>query len=226
MRVGVLFSGGKDSCFACYRVMKKDDVVCLISIISSNEESYMFHTPNIALTKIQAQAMNLPLIIHETEGKKEIELKDLKKAIEIGKEKYKIEGIVTGAIKSVYQRSRIEKICNELDLKCFNPLWQIDQLTLLNELVSAGFKTIITGVFAYPFDETWLGREIDEKIIKELEGLQRKYKISPSGEGGEIETFVYDAPMFKKRIKIIKASKTYSKYAGTYKIEEAKLVEK
>jgi len=226
MRVGVLFSGGKDSCFACYRAMKKDDVVCLISIISSNEESYMFHTPNIALTKIQAEAMNLPLIIQETEGKKEEELKDLKKAIEIGKEKYKIEGIVTGAIESVYQSSRIQKICNDLDLWCFNPLWQMNQLNLLKELVFEGFKTVITGVFAYPFDETWLGREIDEKTIKELEELQKRHKISPSGEGGEIETFVRDAPMFKKRIEIIKASKTYSKYSGVYRIEETRLVEK
>jgi len=203
MRLGVLFSGGKDSCFACYKAMKKYDVVCLISIISRNEESYMFHTPNIALTKIQ-----------------------LKKAIEIGKEKYKIEGVVTGAIESVYQSSRIQKICNDLDIGCFNPIWQMHQMNLLKELVSAGFKTVITGVFAYPFDETWLGREIDEKTIKELEELQKRHKISPSGEGGEIETFVYDAPMFKKRIEITKASKTYSKYSGVYRIEEVRLVEK
>ncbi|RLF96230.1 diphthine--ammonia ligase [Thermococci archaeon] len=226
MRLGVLFSGGKDSCFACYKAMKKYDVVCLISIISRNEESYMFHTPNIALTKIQAEIMNIPLIIQETEGKKEEELKDLKKAIEIGKEKYKIEGVVTGAIESVYQSSRIQKICNDLDIGCFNPIWQMNQMNLLRELVSAGFKTVITGVFAYPFDETWLGREIDEKTIKELEELQKRHKISPSGEGGEIETFVYDAPMFKKRIEITKASKTYSKYSGVYRIEEVRLVEK
>jgi len=186
----------------------------------------MFHTPNIALTKIQAEIMNIPLIIQETEGKKEEELKDLKKAIEIGKEKYKIEGVVTGAIESVYQSSRIQKICNDLDIWCFNPIWQMNQMNLLRELVSAGFKTVITGVFAYPFDETWLGREIDEKTIKELEELQKRHKISPSGEGGEIETFVYDAPMFKKRIDITKASKTYSKYSGVYRIEEVRLVEK
>ena len=225
MRLGALFSGGKDSCYACYKAMEKENVVCLISVISRNEESYMFHTPNISLTKIQAQAMGIPLIVQETEGKKESELKDLKKAIETGQKRYKIEGVVTGAIKSVYQSSRIGKICGELDLQCFNPLWQMDQLTILNELISAGFKTIITGVFACPFDEKWLGREIDKKAIKELEKLQRRYKINPSGEGGEIETFVYDAPMFKKRINIIKASKTYSNYAGTYKIKEAKLVE-
>jgi len=226
MRLGVLFSGGKDSCFACYKAMKKERVVCLISVISKNKESYMFHTPNISLTKLQAEAMNLPLIIQNTEGKKEIELKDLKKAIETGKERYKIEGIVTGAIDSVYQSSRIQKICNDLDLWCFNPLWQMNQMNLLNKLIYAGFKTVITGVFAYPFDETWLGREINKKTIKELEELQKRYKISPSGEGGEIETFVYDTPIFKKKIEIIRASKNYSKYSGVYRIEEARLVEK
>jgi len=226
MRLGVLFSGGKDSCFACYRAMKKEKVVCLISLISKNEESYMFHTPNISLTDVQAEAMDLPIITHETEGEKETELKDLREAIMTAKRRYRIDGIVTGTIDSVYQSSRIQRICNDLDLWCFNPLWQIDQLKLLRELISEGFRVIITGVFAYPFNEKWLGRDIDKKTVKELEDLRIKYRISPSGEGGEIETFVYDAPIFKRRIEITKAKRIYSRYSGIYKIEGVRYVEK
>ena len=58
------------------------------------------------------------------------------------------------------------------------------------------------------------------------EKLQKRYRINPSGEGGELETFVVDGPLFKKRIEIIRASKEYDNYRGQYLIEEARLVEK
>ena len=223
MNLGVLFSGGKDSCYACYEAMKDHTVSCLISMVSSNEESYMFHTVNIGLTRMQAEAMELPAVVRYTEGKKEIELEDLTRAIETAKEQHELDGIVSGAIASTYQRSRIEKICTKLDLQSFTPLWKRDQITLLNEIISAGFKTLITGVFAYPFDESWLGRELDESALDDLERLYGKYGINPSGEGGEIETFVYDGSLFTKRIAVLDASKRYAHYAGVYTIERARL---
>ena len=84
MKVAVLFSGGKDSCFAAYKAKQAgNELTCLISVISENPESYMFHTPNISLTEKQAEVMNLPLIVHKTLGQKEEELTDLEQAIKI-----------------------------------------------------------------------------------------------------------------------------------------------
>ena len=226
MKLGVLFSGGKDSVFACYKAMEKHEVVCLISVHSENKESYMFHTPNIHVTNVQAQALEIPLITQITKGEKEVELEDLKAAIENAKREYQIEGIVTGAIESVYQAIRVQKICNELDLWCFNPLWQADQVEYLNELLSSGFKIIISAVFAEPFTKEWLGREIDEKAIKELEKLEKTHKIQPVGEGGEFESLVVDGPIFKKKIEIVNTESTYKNFYGIYEIKETKLVEK
>ncbi|MBI4116250.1 diphthine--ammonia ligase [Candidatus Pacearchaeota archaeon] len=204
MKLGVLFSGGKDSTFAAWLAKKNGyEIACLISIISENKESYMFHTPSVSKTEKQAEAMEIPIIIRKTKGEKEKELNDLKKAIKKAKEKFKIEGIVTGAVESVYQASRIQKICNELNLECFNPLWQMDQIELLEGLIKNKFEIIITGVFAYPLDEKWLGRKIDKKFVEEIKKLQEKYKINPAGEGGEFETFVLYAPkLFKRKLKI------------------------
>jgi diphthine-ammonia ligase len=223
MKLGVLFSGGKDSAYAMHIAAKEHEIACLVSIHSDNPESYMFHTPNIELTHLQAESLGLPLIVAKTKGEKEKELVDLKQAIAKAKEVFRIEGIVTGAVKSVYQASRIQKICDELKIECINPLWEKDQVELLEELLENNFEVVIVGVFGYPLDETWLGRKIDSKVIEELSVLQEKYKINPSGEGGEIETFVVNASMFKRPIEIIKASKTYSKNAGVYRIEDAKL---
>ena len=221
MKLGVLFSGGKDSCFACYKV--REHVACLITIISKNPESYMFHTTNINLTKIQADLLGLPWISVETEGEKEKELEELEKAIKIAKEKYKITGIVSGALSSVYQTTRIKKICDKLGLQCVNPLWQANQIAYLKEFISSGFKALISGVFACPFSANWLGRVIDEKTLEELKELSKNFGISVAGEGGEFETFVFDGPIFKKKIEIIKASKIYKDYSGIYKIEKIRI---
>ncbi len=226
MKLGVLFSGGKDSAYAMYKAMEKDDVVCLISIISENTESYMFHIPNIGITNIQAEAIGLPLIQEVTKGVKEEELKDMKNAIKKAKSKYKIEGIITGAIASEYQAKRVRKICAELELVSVNPLWQKDQKTLLEEIVENKFDVMITGIFAYPLDETWLGRRLDAKTIEDLNKLKRKYGMNPAGEGGEIETTVLDAPFFKKKVKILKHEITAGDNEGIFVIKKAKLVNK
>lgn len=226
MRLGVLSSGGKDSLFACYRAMAKEEVVCLITVVSRNEESYMFHTPNIHLTGLQAEAMGLPLVRVETGGEKEAELLDLKRAILKAKDEHAIEGVVTGAILSVYQASRIQRICSELDLWCFNPLWHTDQEGYMEDLLASGFQILISGVFSYPFGESWLGRIIDRRALDELQEIAKTCRITLTGEGGEFETSVLDAPFFSRRVEIGKAQRRYQNYRGVYLVEEARLVGK
>ena len=226
MKLALLFSGGKDSCLAMHYAMQEHEISCLISVVSENKESYMFHVPNIELTSVQAKAMQLPLIQQITKGEKEKELIDLKKAILEAKEKYNIQGIVTGAIRSAYQASRIQKICNELNLKCLNPLWLKPQTEVLQEVVDNKFEVIISGVFAYPFDESFLGKKIDKEMIAKLQEFNKKYKINEAGEGGEIETTVLDAPFFKNKIIIKDATTAFENYSGNYEITDYALEDK
>jgi asparagine synthase (glutamine-hydrolysing) len=203
MRLGVLFSGGKDSNYSAWLAKKEGhELACLISVFSENKESFMFHTPAIDFVKKQAELMDLPLVIQKTKGEKEKELKDLEKAIKTAIKEYKIEGIVTGAVASVYQSSRIQKICGKLGLKCLNPLWHKDQIGLLQELVKNRFEVVIVGVFADSLDKSWIGRKIDSAFIDEAKKLQEKYGINPAGEGGEFETLVLNCPLFRKKLDI------------------------
>jgi diphthine-ammonia ligase len=226
MKLGVLFSGGKDSTLALHRAQEKEEVKCLITLRSKNLESYMFHTPNINLSALQAEALGIPIVTKETEGKKEEELADLQEAIAQAQRTFHIEGIVTGAVESVYQAQRIQRICNRLDLWCFNPLWKHNQKALLEELVEKRFSVIISGIFAYPLDESWLGKQIDPNIIRKLVALQQEIGLSPSGEGGEIETTVLDAPLFKKRIEILDYAVEAKGNSGVFRIKEARLIQK
>ena len=203
MKLALLLSGGKDSLYSGFVAKKfNHELSCLISIFSENKESYMFHTPSVSKVEYQAKVMKIPLIIQKTKGKKEEELKDMERVIKFAIKKYKIEGIVTGAIQSVYQSSRIQKICNKLKIWVFNPLWQTNEEEYLDNLLKNKFKVILTGVFAFPFDKEWLGKKIDKNFISEIKKLHEKYKISRIGEGGEFETFVLDCPLFKKELKI------------------------
>jgi ABC transporter with metal-binding/Fe-S-binding domain ATP-binding protein len=221
MKLGVLCSGGKDSWYACHLAMQKEEVVCLISVRSWNEESYMFHIPNIHLVPLQAEAAGLPLVTVETEGIEEAELNDLSRAIRLAVEEYGIEGVVTGALLSVYQASRVQRICHDLDLWCFNPLWYTDPESYMEKLVSNGFRAIITGVFAAPFSADWLGREIDRELLHDLQQYVRAHHITLTGEGGEYETLVVDAPLFKKKIVIQESEKEYANFRGFFRVRRA-----
>lgn len=203
MKLGLLFSGGKDSTLAGYFAIKEGyKINCLISIFSKNSDSYMFHTPFIEQVFKQAESMDISFILQETDGEKEKELLDLEKAIKKAKKDFNIEGIVTGAVESVYQSIRIQRICDKLGLFCFNPLWQKPQLDILKTLVDNKFNVILISTAAEGFNSSWLGRRIDDDFIRDIKLLNEKYKISVSGEGGEFETFVLDCPIFKKKINL------------------------
>src|SRR3989304_2118953 len=226
MKLGVLFSGGKDSTLALHKAAEKEEVVCLITLVSRNKESFMFHTPNIDVTVLQAEAMGLPLIQKVTAGKPEEELEDLEEAIAQAVKEFQIEGVVTGAVESVYQSKRIQSICGHLNVLCFNPLWKKNQKALLEEIVARGFKVIISGVFAYPLDESWLGKEIDKELIERLVQLGKKFGLSVSGEGGEIETTVLGAPLFKKKIEVLDYAVEARGNSGIFIIKRARLAPK
>ena len=223
MRVAVLATGGKDSVLALHRVLNEGyEVGYLVSMIPLREDSWMFHYPNIHLVDLFADAVEIPLVKAETSGVKEKEVEDLKHLIE----KLDVEGVVSGAVSSNYQKTRIDKVCRQLRLKSVMPLWHENELDVLNEILDLKFEVTITGVFAYGFDRGWLGRRIGEKTVEALMELKRKYGVSLVGEGGEYETLVLDAPFFRKRIKIVEAEEVWENQSGYFLVTEAKLVSK
>ena len=226
MKLGVLCSGGKDSIYSCRMTMEREEVACLITVHAGNEESYLFHTPNVGLVRLQAEAAELPLVETESAGSKEEELADLGRALDLARERYGIEGVVTGAILSVYQASRIQRLCRDRSLWCFNPLWHTAQEVYMQALIGQGYEVLVSGVFSAPFGAEWLGRRIDSRALALLKQYAERYRITLTGEGGEYETFVADAPFFSKRIEVVQAETEYRNFRGVYRITDARLVEK
>ncbi len=225
--IAALVSTGKDSIYAMHLMQKQGyEIKCLVTIQSKNPDSFMFHTPTIELAKLQAKAIELPLIIVKTSGEKEKEISDLKKAIIVAREKYAVEGVCSGALFSNYQRERIESVCEQVGIRSFAPLWQSDQLSYIKALIDNKFKVMITKIAAFGLDETWLGKILDSGSIKKLEFLKKRYGINSAGEGGEYESLVLDAPFFTKKICVSYEKKLQNEFTGEIKIVSAKLVEK
>jgi len=223
MRFAALVTGGKDSALALYRALKKGyRVEYLVTMLPQREDSWMFHYPNIHISDMFAEAVSIPLVKAKTSGEKETELEDLKQLLA----QLDIEAVISGGISSRYQKKRIDKVCRELGLKHIAPLWHEDPLRLLKEIVASKMETVIVGVYAYGFDETWLGRKIDEATVKDLIELNKKFQVSLVGEGGEYETLVLDAPFFKKRIKLVETEKVWEGQSGYLLIKRAILESK
>lgn len=217
-----LYSGGKDSTLALHKAVKSGKKIdLLITMRPENEYSYMFHYPNTAYTSLQAEALGIRQVFADTKGEKELELMDLERVLK----ENDVKLLVTGATYSSYQADRINNICKNLGIESVAPLWHIEPLEELNEL-SSDFNAIITSVSAEGFDKSFLGARIDDMIIKRLQELNKRYKVNMLFEGGEAESFVLDAPLFRKRIIIEKAKTEWDGSTGRYMIEQAHLESK
>lgn len=200
-KCAVLFSGGKDSCLALHIALEKGyEVEYLLSVLPENFDSFMFHKPYLNLLEKQAEMLNIDLIIGDSKGIEEKEVDDLMGLIE--KVKDKVDTIVVGGIASNYQGERIKKVCSELGLEFYAPLWDFKGDDVWEKLMKENFKVILTKVSCDGFGKEWLGEIIDKKRFDDLKKLSEKYKFRIDFEGGEAESAVLGMPEFKEEIKI------------------------
>lgn len=223
LRLGVLYSGGKDSNLALYLMKKRGhDIQCLITMLNEKEDSYMFHKPTKNITKLQSEVLSIPIVFGKTKGIKEKELRDLEKLIKTAQQKYELDGIITGALFSNYQRERIENICKKLGLSTHSPLWHMSQEQEMHLLLKYKFSFIMTSVAALGLNKNWLGKKITLSEINKLKALEKIYGLNIAGEGGEYESLVLNMPLFKKKL-IIQDYEIINENQNTAKIKIKKI---
>jgi predicted ATP pyrophosphatase (TIGR00289 family) len=182
----------------------------------------MYHTPCVLVTPLISQALGIPLTsgVSSSHEDELVVLKSLLQDLEV-------DGVVVGAIASNYQMGRIKTLCDKLQLDLYAPLWNKGSEHLLRAMARLMHITIVQ-VAALGFDESWLGRTLDEEAVDDLSVLHRRYGVHIMGEGGEYETLVLDAPIFHKRIKIISYEKKWfdGQCRGHIEIRKLELQEK
>lgn len=210
-----LFSGGKDSAWALYRALERDEPVERLVTVHPSGDSFMYHVPATELATLAAESIGIPLVnvrpadfdageADESSAERgDRELEPLEAALfEVASDLGGIDGVTAGAVESSYQTDRIEGMCDRLDADLFAPLWQEDPATLLESMLDAGFEITIVSVAARGLDESWLGRAIDSQAVSELERLNDEYGVHLLGEGGEYETLVTDGPHMDRPIRL------------------------
>jgi ABC transporter with metal-binding/Fe-S-binding domain ATP-binding protein len=198
------------------------DVEALVTVFPQKPDSWMFHYPALKWTSLQAKAAGIQQVPVPTSGVKERELEDLNNALGTLKKSSGIEGIVSGAIASEYQRTRLDNMCEGLGLRSFAPLWHKNQAELVRDEIEAGFEVIVTACNALGFDEKWLGRPLDTRGLEELIKLNHKYGVSIAFEGGEAETFTLASPVFGSRLTVTKSSRHWSGDSGYLELEDVR----
>ncbi|MCX8176554.1 MAG: diphthine--ammonia ligase, partial [Candidatus Bathyarchaeota archaeon] len=191
-----------------------------------NPESWMFHHPCVELTSLQAEAIGFKLYKIQSTGIKEEEVRELENFLRELKLNISFEAVVSGVIESSYQKTRIDDVCERLGLEHLTPLWRRNPEDVLMEIISQGFDVVFTAVAAHGFTEKWLNRRLDFEAFEELKLLNKKYGVHISLEGGEGETFVKDAPFFKKRIEFLEVEKIWKHDSGYLLVRRAVLINK
>ncbi len=225
MKLASLFSGGKDSMYAIYLAQKQGhQVTCLLSVFPKSEESHLLHHPNLQWTKLQSISMNIPQLTAYSISDETIdELSALENLLKTAKEKFHIQGLVHGGIKSKFQKEKFETLCSKLDLIAIAPLWNTESEQYMYDLINSDFLFIMITVSSDGLDEKWLGKSILKSDINILKKLSDKFKFNLNFEGGESETFVINCPLFSNPIKINQGKKIWDGYRGRFEIVGAEL---
>lgn len=204
MKLVAAWSGGKDSCLACYKAIQEGHEVSNLLIMMSNPTVSNFHLIRADILDAQSQAIGIP-IVKSTTTPATYE-QDFKKALLKMKAKG-VEGIVTGDVFDVamHEVGWLDRVCKEVDLTPVRPLWHRDTQQILEEFIHEGFKATVVRVKTDVLGIEWLGREINREFSYDLLKLDT---VDPCGENGEFHTFVTDGPLFRKnRIEILESEK-------------------
>lgn len=193
------WSGGKDSCLACYKAMKQGyRVKYLLNFISKEFKRCCFHGLEGNLIKLQAELIGIPLIQKEVTADMQEYEKEFKAAVLEIKD---IEAMVFGDIYLDEHKKWVERVCHDLDIMPIEPLWDDSPTSIIEEFIDLGFKAIVVSCQADKFGKDFVGREVSKDLVSEF----KSRNICPCGENGEFHTLVVDGPLFKRGIQIVEA---------------------
>jgi len=204
-RVFTSWSGGKDSCLACYRAIASGlEVDCLLNMITEDGKRSWTHGQSAELLQTQSQAVGIPLVQRRTTmANYEAEFKN----VLLGLKQDGVTGGIFGDIDFEEHRQWINKVCQEVNVTPHLPLWGESQEKILRDFIALGFEAIIVVTKADLLGEEWLGRKVDLDFLAHLDELRETMDITLCGEAGEYHTFVTDGHLFNHRIEILKTNK-------------------
>jgi len=200
MNEKVLFSwsGGKDSAMALYELQRARsyEISALLTVVTEDYDRISMHGVRRVLLERQADSLGYPLeeiFISKNASNEEYESKMrdvLVKYREAG-----VSSVVFGDVLLEDVRRYREDNLAKVGMRGIFPLWKRDTTELANTFINLGFKAIITCVDSKVLGKRFVGRVYDKQFLRELPP-----HVDPCGENGEFHSFVYDGPIFRRKI--------------------------
>jgi len=200
LRAAVLFTGGKDSTYALHLAYFQGyEIEVLVSIVPTYRYSMMYHKPIPRILELQSTALGIPLELVEVKDPS-MEVDVLRNILSRVIDEYSVDTIVSGTLSSLYQKTIIDMVSNELGLRHYTPLWLTDQYRYMVELVDNGVVFMLMSVSTHGLGRDYLCKPIGRLELEDILKKSRIYGFNPAFEGGEAETIVLNAPLFRKRV--------------------------
>tara|TARA_B100000214_G_scaffold230616_1_gene168104 strand:+ start:1361 stop:2050 length:690 start_codon:yes stop_codon:yes gene_type:complete len=225
--------------------MRGWDVRALVTLCVTGDDSMMFQTGGVCVAGLQSASSKIPWLPIVTDGVEEEEILDLERGLSgmsnpakdfnlfwpdnwesegivLHEGELEIDALVSGALRSDYQRTRIERMCSNIGIKSFSPLWHHSPNEHIRSLPRLGFEVRISSVTSDGLDSGWVGRQLGVADVEELIGISSKFRFNADGEGGEYETLVLASPHMKKRI-ILDGKVSWQRGRGSWNISSGRL---
>lgn len=206
------WSGGKDSALCLYKAMQSGsyNITHLLTSVNAVHNRISMHGVRRSLLQAQANAIGLPLTtieLPEQPNMQEYEEAMLAKVQQLKQSgcTHAIFGDIFLEDLRVYREQKLQ----QQGIACAFPLWKQDTTALVHEFIQLGFKTMVACVNSQYLDKSFCGRVIDESFLQDL-----PTNVDPCGENGEFHSFVFEAPIFKRAIPIVKGDIVYKEYAA------------
>ena len=220
--------------------MRGWDVKAMVTLCVTGDDSMMFQMDGVCVAGLQSSSCGIPWLPIVTRGKPEEEVNDLRRGLNgetnpqedfdiFWPEKWEksgiilhdgeleIDALITGALRSDYQRTRLDRMCSSLGIKSFSPLWHHDPSEHMRRFPMEGFEVRLSSISADGLGEEWIGRELTGEAVEELIRTSEKFRFNADGEGGEYETLVLSAPHMKDSINL-RGEKHWRKGRGSWKL--------
>lgn len=214
MRIAVLSSGGKDSSAAWWWAMCRGwEIVSIVTVDIQDGDSHMFQVPSTQWVEQQAKLAQVEWVNVSASGTVEDEIN----ALELALSDLEIDAIVSGALRSDFQKQRLECMCQRLNIHSFTPLWHQTPIEHLRGMIDAGFEIMLTSVSCEGLNHDWLGHVLTSSSLEDLHALSVKHRFNVDGEGGEYETFVLGGPIWSRSL-TVEGEKHHTASRGVFEI--------
>jgi uncharacterized protein (TIGR00290 family) len=194
----VSWSGGKDSAFALYEILKNNEyhVSALLTTLTEDYDRISMHGVRRSLLERQVASLGFTLekvFISKNSSNEEYEA-NMGQVLA----RYKNAGVTKVVFGDIFledlRKYREDKLAS-MAMKGIFPIWKRDTQELVRSFIALGFKAITTCVDTKTLGNQFVGRLIDEQFLSELPPT-----VDSCGENGEYHSFVYDGPIFKESV--------------------------